>query len=97
MRTSCVSIETQAEKPRIPSFTKTARYRIPYELTATLLREIKDARRVSLTPQMLDYLEYSRSTGRTFILEVRQSTTLTQEMQRLVDEGQIQLRRTLPG
>lgn len=92
-----MNVTANGDKPRIPSYTRTARYRVPHELTARTLREVKDARRVSLTPQIQDYLAYSRATGRTFILEVRRSTTLTQELQRLVAEGQIDLRRTLPG
>ena len=76
--------------------TGSARYRVPDELTLVSLREIKNATSVSNTKQLRDFLEYTQMTERTFILEVREGTKLTKPLQRLVDEGLIELRRTLP-
>jgi len=82
---------------RIPSLTNTAAYRIPDELTATTLREIKNVRTLGLTAQIQDFIAYAQETGRQFILEVRDNTVLTRGLQTLVDlpESPIQLLRTL--
>ena len=83
-------------KVRIPSLTGTAKYRIPDELTPTTLREVKNVRKLGLTRQIQDFLMYSRATGREFILEVRRETQISEPLQRLIDAGEITLRRSLP-
>ena len=83
-------------KVQIKSRTGTAKYRIPDEVTEVSLREIKNAAMVSNTAQLRDYLLEAQATGRAFILEVRQGTQLRRPLQKLVDEGLIDLRRTLP-
>jgi RHS repeat-associated protein len=75
----------------------TLRTRIPDELTATVLREIKNVAYQARTMQLRDFLAYAQSAGVTFILEVRQNTVLSKPLQQLVDAGLIELKRTLPA
>jgi RHS repeat-associated protein len=82
-------------KIRIPSVSRPGRYRIPDELTKVSLREIKNAAKVSNTAQLRDFLEYSLERGLKFVLEVRKSTIISKPLQQLIDEGLIELRRTL--
>ncbi len=85
----------KAPKVRIPSHSGTANYRVPDELTATTLREIKNVKKLGLTRQLSDFLHYAENGAvkRTFILEVRLETKLSNPLQKLVDEGRINLVR----
>src|SRR5579875_167801 len=81
---------------RIPSATSTAAYRIPDELNATTLGEVKNVARLSYTSQLQDFAAYAQQTGRTFNLYVRSSTELSGPLQAEVDAGNINLIRSLP-
>jgi restriction endonuclease fold toxin 7 of polymorphic toxin system len=83
-------------KPRVPSLSGSARYRIPDILTETELLEVKNVARLRLTAQLRDFLAYAESTGRTFILVTRFDTVLAPDLQRLVDDGRI-VHRHFPG
>ena len=85
-----------AAKIRVP-IPGTLRTRIPDELTATTLREIKNVAYQPRTMQVRDFLEYAKNAGVKFVLEVRGNTQLSKPLQQLVDEGVIELRRTLPN
>lgn len=85
-----------ASKIRVP-IPGTLRTRIPDELTATTLREIKNVAYQSRTLQLQDFLKYTQNAGVKFILEVRGNTQLSKPLQELVDRGFIELRRTLPA
>ena len=84
---------TAKTRIRIPG---SNRVRLPDGLTATELREVKNVKSLSYTQQMHDFVDYSRATGRQFILDVRQGTRLTAPLQTAVDDGLITLRRSLP-
>ncbi len=87
----------QAAKVRIPSLTNTAAYRIPDELTATTLREVKNVKHLGLTAQLQDFIAYAQQTGRQVILEVRENTAISRGLQSLADqpESQILILRSL--
>jgi RHS repeat-associated protein len=82
---------------RIPSLTGTAAYRIPDELGAGALGEVKNVASLSYTRQLRDFMMYSHQNGLTFSLYVRGSTSLSGPLQQLVDSGAINLIRSLPG
>ena len=86
----------QRNTRHIDSLTGTAKFRVPDELTKTTLREVKNVGKLSLTNQLRDYLLFAEWKGLTFILEVRHSTRIAGPLQRIIDEGRIVLRRTLP-
>jgi len=73
---------------RIPEST-TIRY--PDVLTATTIGEVKNVARLSLTQQIQDYIAFAQSTGRTFNLYVRPTTTLTGPLQETIGSGQTNL------
>ena len=77
----------QIPKRKIPSVTRPGRYRIPDELTDVTLREIKNVARLSNTSQLRDFLAHAQLTGRTFILETRAYTRISEPLQELIDEG----------
>jgi RHS repeat-associated protein len=87
----------QAAKVRIPSLTGSAAYRVPDELTATALKEVKNVSKLNMTSQLRDFLEYCQKTGRTFTVIVREDTTLSARVTELRDEGKIIIDRLLPG
>jgi hypothetical protein len=47
--------------------------------------------------QLQDFLKYAQNAGVKFILEVRGNTQLSKPLQKMVDAGLIELRRTLPS
>ncbi|NJL26808.1 MAG: hypothetical protein HC897_02475 [Thermoanaerobaculia bacterium] len=71
------------------------RTRIPDELTATRLREVKNVQSLSLTRQVRDLRDFSQATNRSFVLDVRHGTRLTGPLQQEVDAGVIQLWRSI--
>lgn len=79
-------------KQRIPSATRTAAFRIPDALTDSELIEVKNVRRLRLTPQIRDFLMFCEETQRTLVLYVRPDVVLSAAMIRLRDDGQIVLR-----
>jgi len=82
-----------AGKKAIPSITRTATRRFPDELTATTLREAKSGRYVEMSSQLNDFLLFSKGKGLDFILDVRKGAEIGPRLQRLVDAGEITLRR----
>ena len=56
--------------------TVNGRGRIPDELTASTLREVKNVKYLSNTQQLRDYRDYALSTGRNYILVVRPTTVI---------------------
>jgi RHS repeat-associated protein len=82
---------------RIPSLSETAAYRIPDELNATTIGEVKNVVSLSYTNQLRDFDAYARQEGLTFNLYVRGSTSLSGPLQNAVSEGEINLIRNLPG
>jgi len=83
-------------KPRIPSASGTARFRIPDILTERELIEIKNVSRLALTPQLADFLAHTESQGIRFVLMTRFDTELSPELQRLIDTDRID-HRASPG
>lgn len=81
----------------IPSASGTAAYRIPDELNASTLGEVKNVSSLSYTNQLRDFQAYAQSTGRTFNLYVRGSTTFSGPLQDAINAGQINVIRNLPG
>jgi hypothetical protein len=75
----------------------TAAYRIPDELNATTIGEVKNVSSLSYTNQLRDFQAYAQQEGLTFNLYVRGSTTLSPPLQQAVNAGQINLIRKLPG
>ncbi len=76
---------------RIPSLSGKVAYRIPDELTETMLKEVKNVAELSFDSQIQDSLHYAMETGRDFVLVVRagNGTHLTPQLQRAVDAGWI--------
>ena len=70
---------------RIPSDTGTAAYRVPDRLTADVMTEVKNVRRLGFTSQVQDFNYYAVRTGRRFDLVVRQNTRLTRELDDIVN------------
>jgi RHS repeat-associated protein len=83
------------KKIRVP-IPGTLRTRIPDELTAGALREVKNVAYQARTLQLRDFLSYAQSTGIKFILQVRENTQLSKPLRKLVDDGLIELQRILP-
>ena len=81
----------------IPSLSDTAAYRIPDELNATTLGEVKNVGSLSYTSQLQDFQAYAQQQGLAFNLYVRGSTTLSGPLQNAVDSGLINLFRILAG
>ncbi|NOY57003.1 MAG: hypothetical protein GXP34_13610, partial [Actinobacteria bacterium] len=72
---------------RIPSLSGTASYRIPDELNAMVLGEVKNVGSLSYTNQLRDFAVYAQQEGLTFNLYVRGSTQLSGPLQTAVDVG----------
>lgn len=87
-------------KTRIPSLSGTARYRIPDELTATTLREVKNVQRLQTGgragEQLQDFSDFSRLTGRQCALCVRQGTQISPSSQQFLDDLGFIVERKLP-
>jgi hypothetical protein len=82
----------------IPSLTRTAKYRVPDVLpgglSSTLIGEVKNVKKLSLTNQLRDYIAYSQQEPRIpFYLYVRESTQLSKPLERAVGLEQILLKR----
>ncbi|CAM3937077.1 RHS repeat-associated core domain-containing protein [Kibdelosporangium persicum] len=88
----------QKGKVAIPSLTGTSKNgrRIPDALTATTLTEIKNVGRLNYTNQLKDFVLYAKQKGLQFDLVVRQNTRLSKPLQEQVDNGSINLIRSLP-
>ena len=82
----------EPEKVRIPSLTNTAVYRIPDILSDAELIEIKNVKRQRFTYQIKDFLLYCNQTDRRLVLCIRPDTTLSTELKRRVENGEIELR-----
>ncbi|MGH3391007.1 MAG: putative toxin, partial [Actinomadura sp.] len=72
------------------------RTRIPDELNATTIGEVKNVKYQHLSTQLKDDLAYARQNGLQFNLYVRSDTRLSGPLQELVDAGRINLVRNLP-
>jgi RHS repeat-associated protein len=87
-------------KLRIPSATGTAKFRVPDELTATTVREVKNVQRLQTGGeagnQLRDLAAEAAQTGRQCVLCVRQGTQISPQSQQLLDELGIIVERTLP-
>jgi RHS repeat-associated protein len=71
------------------------RSRVPDGLTATTLSEVKNVERQGLTAQLRDYLEYAEKNGLKMDLYVRENTTISKNLQDLIDAGRINLERAI--
>jgi hypothetical protein len=76
---------------RIESLSGTATFRVPDELTATTLKEVKNVAKLDFDAQIRDSLHYSIMTNREFILVVRSDTQLSRPLQRAIEKGWIKL------
>ncbi|MGO8753386.1 MAG: putative toxin, partial [Thermoguttaceae bacterium] len=78
---------------RIDSLTETADYRVPDEITATTIKEVKNVAYQGFTAQIQDSLYEGLMTGKTFILQVRPGTgtTFSKPLQAVIDAGFITL------
>jgi hypothetical protein len=81
--------------PATRFYTPAGRLRIADGMLNTAVSEVKNVKYLSLTRQIRDYVQYSKSTGRTFQLFTRGSTKLSGPLQDMVDTGAILLRRVL--
>lgn len=81
---------------RIPSASGTAAYRIPDELNATTLGEVKNVSSLSYTNQLRDFAAYAEDNGLQFNLYVRGSTTFSGPLQTAIDDGLIDVFPILP-
>jgi RHS repeat-associated protein len=79
----------------IPSASGGAAYRIPDELTSSVLGEVKNVSRLSYTNQLRDFAAYANANELQFNLYVRGGTQLSGPLQRAVDSGVISLIRNL--
>lgn len=80
---------TNVTKTTIPSMTNTAKYRIPDQLTETALIEVKNVQYLRYTNQIKDFHLYTKSQGLDFIIKIRPGAKLAQQLQDLVDLGEI--------
>jgi len=76
------------------AITINGRRRVPDGINHLLetISEVKNAKYVSLTKQLKDYLAWARLKGYKFVLYVRKDADLSQQLQDLVDKGLIILR-----
>jgi RHS repeat-associated protein len=74
---------------RIPSSTGSAAYRIPDELGNGVLGEVKNVKSLSYSSQLQDFVSYAQANGLRFNLYVRESTTFSGPLQKLIDTGVI--------
>ena len=83
---------------RIESVTGTAKYRVPDILdeTAKIIGDVKNVAYLANRSQLKDFVEYAKANDFTMILKVRENTTLSSSLQRLVDDGIITLQRVIP-
>jgi RHS repeat-associated protein len=74
-------------------------YRVPDILdeAAGVIGEVKNVQSLSYTSQLRDYVAYAQSNQLQFDLYVRGSTQLSGPLQQAVDDGLVNLWRSLPG
>lgn len=85
-------------KTRIPSLTGTASYRVPNELIPNvLLRDAKNVGELRVTPQLIDFGQYSQQNNLRFILDVRQNTVMGPSAQQFIDQYGVQINRIYPA
>ena len=82
---------------RIPSASGTAKYRIPDELTDTVLGEVKNVSHLNYTSQLRDFAAFANQKGLTFTLYTRGATTFSSTLQAEIDAGRIVLNTTRLG
>ncbi|WP_168216908.1 putative toxin [Cellulomonas sp. Y8] len=80
---------------RIPSLSGTANDRIPDELTATAIGEVKNVAHLSYTAQLKDFNLYAQQNGMAFNLYVRESTTFSSALRDEITAGHINVIRLL--
>lgn len=68
------------------------RARVPDGLTATTLSKVKNVAKLSFTRQLRDCSDFARQTGRSFDLDVRQGTKLSQPLVHAIRNGPINLK-----
>jgi hypothetical protein len=85
-------------KPRIPSLTGTANYRIPDELTPTTLREIKNRAEFVWTPQLQDFALFTQAQNPPlqFVIEIRQNTVIGPTVQQYLQLNKVNIVPSLP-
>jgi hypothetical protein len=76
-------------KPRIPSLTGTADYRVPDIVSKTTLEEVKNVKYLSLTNQLKDYNLFSKQEGLQMILHTRSNTNFSAPLQKFIQENRI--------
>jgi hypothetical protein len=81
-----------AGKRRIPSMTGTARFRVPDVLSDSELIEVKNVARLTLTPQLTDFLVFAEASGLKMVLLTRFDTVLSPELRALIQAGRIEHR-----
>lgn len=80
-------------KRRIPSLTGTAPGRYPDRILSNVLKEVKNTDGLlRWTPQLDDYLLYSRATGREMELFVTEGATIHSDVVNKVISGEVTLR-----
>jgi hypothetical protein len=74
-------------------------YRVPDILdeAAGVIGEVKNVQSLSYTSQLRDYVSYAQANQLQFDLYVRGSTQLSGPLQQAIDDGFINLWRSLPG
>ncbi|MBW7876863.1 MAG: hypothetical protein H3C47_12850 [Candidatus Cloacimonetes bacterium] len=74
------------------------RDRIPDGIQGKVISEVKNVRKLSLTKQLRDYLDFADSSGRKLHLYVRKDdgTKLSKSLQELIDAGRIKIFREIP-
>ncbi len=89
VRASC-DIGTKAK------VTVNGRTRIPDGMTKDVLSEVKNVNRQSATQQIRDYVAFSEANGLRVDLYTRMDTRLSGPLQRMIDDGRINLLPILP-
>lgn len=89
-------LESQAEivknTVRIPSLSGRRKYRVPDELTASAISEVKNVKYQHLSTQIQDYLHFALMTGRDFTLIIAKHTLLSPELEAAIRSGYIKLK-----
>ncbi|MBU6426624.1 hypothetical protein KGQ27_00045 [Patescibacteria group bacterium] len=85
-------------KTRIPSLTGTANYRVPDELIPDVsLRDAKNVGELRVTPQLIDFGQYSQQRNLRFILDIRQNTIIGPNAQQFIGQYGVQINRIYPA
>ncbi|MEV7692169.1 putative toxin [Microbacterium sp. NPDC089189] len=80
----------------IPSASGAATYRIPDELTETVIGEVKNTQRLSYTAQLRDFAAYAEQENLVFNVYIRESTKPSGPLQAAHDAGVLNLKWILP-